>query len=98
MKVQLQKKFQTQLLINPKTRDRADALALVMNESRAEVLRQLIDRSLPAFERRFEEEMAEHLDPIAAALGMTRPELAAMMKREELTLADWNGLLGRFRD
>lgn len=43
------KKVQTQLLVNPITRQRADALAVVMGEPRAEILRRAIEGGGLAF-------------------------------------------------
>lgn len=93
------KKFQTQLLVPESTRNRADAIALVIPDTRAEVLRRAIDgRGLRELERTYEDEMTEKLDPIARALGMSRLELAASMREQGLTVADWSPEDGRFRD
>lgn len=93
------KKFQTQLLVAESTRNRADAIALVIPDTRAEVLRRAIDgQGLRALERTYEVAMQEQLDPIAGALGHTRLELARLMQEQKLTVEDWDPATGRFRE
>jgi hypothetical protein len=94
----MSKKVQSQLLVAPTTRDRADALALVIPDTRAEVYRRALEGGgLPGLEATYAEQLAQ-LDPIAGYLGLTRLELAARMVAEELQLNDWDPAAGVFRD
>lgn len=92
------KKVQTQLLVPEVTRDRADALALAINETRAEVLRRALDGGgLDTLEKTYAEQLSA-LDPIASALGMKRHTLVRQMLHEGLALADWDPTTGTFRN
>lgn len=63
-------KVQTQLLVNPATKDRADALALVLDESRAEVYRMALEGAgLARLERTHEAALAR-LDVLADRFQM----------------------------
>ena len=81
----MSRKVQTQLLVNPNTRDRADALAIVTGETRAEILRQALH-----FEwlERTHAALLAQLDPHAQRFGMTRTELAGLMVQQGITLAE----------
>lgn len=72
------KKVQSQLIMSQHTRDRADSLAFVRGESRAEVLRQALDGDgLTGMERKKVNAQAlDRLAVVADALGMTTDALA----------------------
>lgn len=85
------KKVQSQLLVSPVTRDRADALALVRGESRAEVYRLALEGSgIPGMERDNAEALAR-LDAVASGMGLSRLELARRAVRDGLTMSDLEG-------
>lgn len=87
-------KVQSQLLVSEVTRDRADALALVRNEPRAEVYRMALEGGgLAALERTHGAGLAE-LDQYADRFGMTRQALVRRMVADKITL---EGLAGRKR-
>jgi len=82
-------KVQTQLLVNPITRQRADALAVVMGEPRAEILRRALEGGgLRELEIRQQAEMRD-LYTQAERLG-SEPvlEFAERAARDGFTLAD----------
>lgn len=58
-------KVGTQLLMNTRSKERAQALAIVRGEAQAEMFRTLVDRALPLLE-------AEHADEINALLSRLR--------------------------
>ena len=86
-------KVQTQLLVNPITRQRADALAVVMGEPRAEILRRALEGGgLGQLEREHASALAE-LRMTAARLGLRLGEwnpleFAERAARDGFTLAD----------
>lgn len=87
----MSRKVQSQLLVPLTTRQRADALALVTNQSRAEVYRLALEGAgLAGLEVQYAEELAK-LDPIAAGFGLTRLELAGKMTDDGYHLADVAG-------
>lgn len=83
-------KVQTQLLVNPITRQRADALAVVMGEPRAEILRRALEGGgLAALEAEQRGRLVEMLD----IKNMLLPneiflEFAERAARDGFTLAD----------
>lgn len=88
----MSRKVQTQLLVNPITRDRADALALVIPETRAEVLRRALEGGgLAQMEWMYRPQLKQ-LDPHAKRFGMTRTELAGLMVKQGITLKDLPGI------
>lgn len=88
----MSRKVQTQLLVTRHTRDRADALALVIPETRAEVLRRALEgEGLRSLEWTFRSEL-KRLDPYAKRFGMTRTELAGLMVEQGVSLADLPGI------
>lgn len=85
------KKVQTQLLMSPVTRDRADALAIVRKEPRAEVLRVALEGGgLAALETQHAEALAE-LTTIATDMGTTRADLVARMTADKIGVEDVRG-------
>lgn len=87
------KKVQSQLLVSEVTRDRADALALVRGESRAEVYRLAIEGSgLPGLEATHAEAL-EKLSRLAEAMGLAggRMELARRAAADGYRLEDLEG-------
>jgi hypothetical protein len=88
------RKVQSQLLVPLATRQRADALALVTDQSRAEVYRLALEGGgLAGLEAQYAQELAR-LDTPADAFGMTRLELAGRMADDGYRLAD---VMGRKR-
>lgn len=85
-------KVQSQLLVSPVTRDRADALALVRQEPRAEVYRVALEgQGLGALEAQHADALRE-LDEIAKVLGVSSGRaLAARMLRDKIGLDDVRG-------
>lgn len=82
-----EKKVQSQLLVPPMVRDRADALALVTGDTRAEVYRKALEGGgLAALEAQHREALELKLDGPAREFGMTRLELAHRMVADGLTL------------
>lgn len=87
-------KVQSQLLVPEVTRDRADALALVRGEPRAEVYRLALEGAgLAGLERTHAKGLAE-LDALAETFGMSRDTLVRRMVADGQTMA---GLAGRKR-
>ena len=87
-------KVQSQLLVPEVTRDRADAIALVRSEPRAEVYRLALEGAgLTGLERTHAKGLAE-LDALAETFGMTRDALVRRMVADGQTMA---GLAGRKR-
>lgn len=84
-------KVQSQLLVSPVTRDRADALALVRQEPRAEVYRVALEGGgLKALEVQHAEALKE-LSDIAEIFGYTREELTSRMLQDKLKVEDVRG-------
>jgi len=83
----MSRKVQTQLLVPEILRDRADALALVIPETRAEILRRAVEGHIGKLEYAYREQLAQ-LDPHAKRFGMTRTELAGLMVKQGITLKD----------
>lgn len=82
------RKVQSQLLVPLAVRQRADALALVLDQSRAEVYRLALEGAgLAGLEAQYAEQLAQ-LDAPAGAFRMTRLELAGKMADDGLRLAD----------
>lgn len=82
------RKVQSQLLVPLVTRQRADALALVRLDTRAEVYRLALEGGgLAALEAQHAEGLAK-LDAIAVRFGMTRLELAGHLADDGLKLTD----------
>lgn len=84
------RKVQSQLLVSEITRDRADALALVRDEPRAEIYRTALEPGLRAMEDDHSGAL-QALDAIAAGMGMTRLELAKRAVADGYTLKDLEG-------
>lgn len=85
----MSRKVQSQLLVPLATRQRADALALVTNQSRAEVYRLALEGAgLKGLEDQYGPELAAKLDPVAARFGMTRLDLAGKLADDGYGLAD----------
>jgi hypothetical protein len=85
------RKVQSQLLVSPVLRDRADALALVRAEPRAEVYRLALEGGgMAGLERDHAEGLAK-LDRLAESFKMTRLELARKATDDGYTLADLEG-------
>jgi hypothetical protein len=80
---------QTQLIVSPVTRQRADALALVCNVSRAEIWRKAIEgRGLTALEQTHLTGLCE-LNDLAAKFGFPGGlVLAEQMVKEGVTLTE----------
>lgn len=82
------KKVQTMLLVTPQIRERANVLALILDEPRAEIYRLALENGgLPWLERRHSGEITE-LDVIAKALGMDRYELAKNALEEKQSFSE----------
>lgn len=87
------KKVQSQLLVSEVTRDRADALALVRGESRAEVYRLALEgEGLKGMEAVHQKDL-ERLDALAEAMSLAggRLELARKAAEDGYRLADLEG-------
>lgn len=86
------KKVQSQLLVSEVTRDRADAVALVRGESRAEVYRLSIEGAgLPALEATHADAL-ERLEALAREMKLSgRLELARKAAEDGYRLADLEG-------
>lgn len=85
-------KVQSQLLVSPITRDRADALALVRVEPRAEVYRLALEGGgLRQMEKDHAKEL-EALAEVAARMGLQPLELARKAVQDGYT---WEELKGR---
>lgn len=85
------KKVQSQLLVSEVTRDRADALALVRDEPRAEVYRLALEGGgLRDLEAQMKEGL-EALDSVAAGMGLTRLELARKAVADGYRMSDLEG-------
>jgi hypothetical protein len=79
------KKVQSQLLVSEVTRDRADALALVRGEARAEVYRLALEGGGL---RQMEEDHGAQLNElaeVASRMGLTRLELARKATQDGYT-------------
>jgi hypothetical protein len=85
-------KVQTQLLMAEVTRNRADAIALVRGEPRAEVLRLALEGGgLRGLEKDHAEELAR-LGELARTMGIAGgPLLAARAAKDGYTLAELEG-------
>jgi hypothetical protein len=84
-------KVQSQLLVAEVTRDRADAIALVRGEPRAEVYRMALEGSgLTGLEKTHAALLAE-LDQYADRFGMTRDELVRRMVADKVTVEQLAG-------
>lgn len=86
------RKVQSNLYVNRTTRDRIDAVALVIPDSRAEVYRRAIEIGLVRLESDYRPMMASMLAPHAQRLNMSVAELAGEMAERELSLADIAGM------
>lgn len=84
------KKVQTQLLVNPITRQRADALAVVMGEPRAEILRRAIEGGgLLALEVEHKQVLDQFYRISRRLMPKIAPiEFAERVARDGFTLAD----------
>lgn len=82
------RKVQSNLYVNRTTRDRIDAIALVIPDSRAEVYRRAIEIGLVRLENDYAANMLTQLDPYANRLGIDRAEMAGLMAEAEISLAD----------
>lgn len=82
------RKVQSNLYVNRTTRDRIDAVALVIPDSRAEVYRRAIEIGLVRLENDYRGQMEASLLPHAQRFGLGRSELAGLMAERELSLAD----------
>lgn len=84
-------KVQSQLLVSEVTRDRADRLALIRQEPRAEVYRLALEGSgIPGMEKSMSAQIA-HFDELADAFGMRPLELARKAVEDRYTLAELEG-------
>lgn len=84
----MRRKVQSQLLVSLPTRQRADALALVRNEARAEIFRAALEGGgLRELEVIHAPALAE-LDKLAEKFKMTRLELAGRAADDGLSLQD----------
>lgn len=82
-------KVQTQLLVNLITRQRADALAIVMGEPRAEILRRALEGSgLSAMEAEQIDRMRELVKQAVRLKGEEVLTFAERAARDGFTLAD----------
>jgi hypothetical protein len=80
------RKVQSQLLVSLTTRQRADALALVTLETRAEIYRKALEGGgLAGLEATHAADLLR-LEVIAERFGMTRLELAGRLADDGLTL------------
>lgn len=85
------RKVQSQLLVPLVTRQRADALALVLGETRAEIYRRALEGGgLKELEATYSDEL-KALDQAAERFGMTRLELAGRMADDGLRMGDIEG-------
>ncbi len=82
------RKVASNLYVNRTTRDRVDAIALVLPDSRAEVYRRAIEIGLVRLENDYHGQIASLLKPIAMRFRMSITELAGELAERELTLAD----------
>jgi hypothetical protein len=82
------RKVASNLYVNRTTRDRIDAVALVIPDSRAEVYRRAIEIGLVRLENDMREHMRIQLGPHAARFGMDIPTLAGLMAERELCVHD----------
>ena len=87
----MSRKVQTQLLMPRHTRDRADALALVIPETRAEILRRAVEGHIGKMEYQYRDLLAQ-LDPHAKRFGLTRTELAGLMVEQGISLKELPGI------
>jgi hypothetical protein len=81
------RKVQSNLYVNRTTRDRIDAVALVLPDSRAEVYRRAIEIGLVRLENDYHAQIVSTLRPHAERFGMDVPTLAGLMAERELPLA-----------
>lgn len=82
------RKVPTQLRVALVTRNRADAIAIVTGQSRAEVYRHALEgRGLQQMEEAYVNEL-KAFDAHAARFGMTRLALAGRMAEDGLSMAD----------
>lgn len=88
----MSRKVQTQLLVNRNTRDRADALALITGETRADVLRRALEGGGLREMEVIHFEKLRQLDPHAERFGLTRTELAGLMVEQKISVEDLPGL------
>lgn len=90
-------KVGTQLLVSPHIRARAQALALVRQESVAEVWRRAVEGfGLPGMERAHAAQLAE-LDEALRTLGGDRTEMLDRITRAKMTYGDLFDAKGRPR-
>lgn len=82
------KKVQSQLLVNLADRDRADALAIVMQDTRAEVYRRALAIGLTRLEGDYLGQMRTLLDPAARRWGMDRTEMAGRLAEAGIAFRD----------
>lgn len=82
------KKVQSQLLVNLADRDRADALAITVQETRAEIYRRALAIGLTHLENTYLGQMKTLLDPPAARWGMDRTEMAGRLAEAGLAFHD----------
>lgn len=82
------RKVASNLYVNRSTRDRVDAVALVMPDSRAEVYRRAIEIGLVRLENDYRAQMYETLTPHAMRFGVDNATLAGRMAERDLSLAD----------
>jgi hypothetical protein len=86
------RKVQTMLAVSPHVRQRADVLALIRGESRAEIYRAALEGGgLAALEAQHADGLAE-LATLARNLGTTRTQLAEDALKEGHSLADIRAL------
>lgn len=82
------RKVQSNLYVNRTTRDRIDAVALVIPDSRAEVYRRAIEIGLVRLENDYHAQIVSTLRPLAARFGMDVPTLAGLLAERELSPTD----------
>jgi predicted transcriptional regulator len=85
------KKVQSQLLVSEVTKDRADALALIRREPRAEVYRLALEGSGLSAMEAVHAEALKKLDELAKGMGMTRTELTRKAVKDGYALSDLEG-------
>lgn len=84
-------KVQSQLLVNQAVRDRADALSLVLNTSRAEVYRMALEGAgLAGLEATYADQV-NRLKAIAEGMKMPYLDMARKAVQDEYTLDDLEG-------
>lgn len=82
------RKVQSNLYVNRSLRDRVDAVALVIPDTRAEVYRRAIEIGMTRLENDMRETMRIQLGPHATRFGLDIPTLAGLMAERDLCVHD----------